>query len=122
MKFMAMVSSDETVPPPPPALFAAIMKLGEEATKAGVLVEQGGLLKSAAGLRVRISKGKIKITDGPFSESKELVGGYAVYQVGSKDEVLEWTRRFMEIHVEHWPGWEGVSEVRQIFDPADFKP
>ena len=54
--------------------------------------------------------------------SKEVVGGYAVYQVGSKEEVLAWARRFMQIHVDHWPGWEGVSEVRQIFDPADFRP
>jgi len=116
MKFMTMVSSDETVPPPPPALFGAIMQLGADAAKAGVLVEQGGLMRTAAGARVRVSKGKISVTDGPFSESKEVIGGYAVYEVQSKEEVLEWTRRFMQIHVDHWPGWEGVAEVRQIFD------
>jgi hypothetical protein len=116
MKFMTMVSSDETVTPPPPALFAAIMQLGADATKAGVLVEQGGLMRSGSGARVRISKGRIKVTDGPFSESKEVIGGYAVYEVQSKEEVLEWTRRFMQIHIDNWPGWEGVAEVRQIFD------
>lgn len=120
MKFMAMVSSDETHGPPPPALMGAMMQLGADATKAGVLVEQGGLMRTATGARVRVSKGALTFTDGPFSESKEVIGGYAVYDVSSKDEMLEWTRRFMQIHIDHWPGWEGVSEVRQIFDPADF--
>ena len=122
MKFMAMVSSAESNGPPPPALMGAIMKLGAEAMKAGVLVEQGGLLRTALGAQVRISNGTLTVTDGPFAEAKEVVGGYAVYSVKSKEEVIEWTRRFMEIHREHWPGWEGVSEVRQIFDQSDFKP
>jgi hypothetical protein len=116
MKFMTMVSSDETVPPPPPALFAAIMQLGADAAKAGVLVEQGGLMRSTAGARVWVRKGQIAITDGPFSESKELIGGYAVYEVESKEEVLEWTRQFMQLHIDNWPGWEGMAEVRQIFE------
>jgi hypothetical protein len=119
---MAMVSGPEAHSPPPPALMAAIMKLGEEATKAGVLVEQGGLHGSARGARVRLAGGKVAVIDGPFSEAKEVVGGYAVYNVKTKDEVIEWTRRFMEIHRENWPGWEGVAEVRQIFDPSDFAP
>jgi hypothetical protein len=119
MKYMAMVSSAETNGPPPPALMQAMMTLGEDATKAGVLVEQGGLLRTALGVRVRLAGGKLTVTDGPFSEAKEVIGGYAVYSVKSKEEMLEWTRRFMEIHREHWPGWEGVSEVRQIFDPSD---
>ncbi|MDQ2667504.1 MAG: YciI family protein [Gemmatimonadota bacterium] len=122
MKFMTMVSSDETMGPPPPALMNAIMALGADAMKAGVLVEQGGLMRTAAGGRIRVTKGTLTFTDGPFAESKEVIGGYAVYSVKSKDEVLEWARRFMQIHIDHWPGWEGVSEVRQIFDPADFAP
>jgi hypothetical protein len=113
---MAMVSSAESNGPPPEALIKAIMQLGIDATKAGVLVEQGGLMRTAAGVRVRLSKGKISVLDGPFSEAKEVIGGYAVYNVKTKEEMIEWTRRFMEIHAEHWPGWEGTSEVRQIFD------
>lgn len=122
MKFMTMVYSDEANGPPPPSLIGAIMQLGADATKAGVLVEQGGLMRSGTGARVRVTNGKLTFTDGPFTESKEVVGGYAVYKVGSKEEVLVWTRRFMQCHIDHWPGWEGVSEVRQIFDPADFQP
>ena len=122
MKFMTMVFSEEDQGPPPSSLTGAIMQLGVEATQAGVLVEQGGLMRTNAGARVRVRQGKLSFTDGPFTESKEVVGGYAVYKVGSKEEVLEWARRFMQIHIDHWPGWEGVSEVRQIFDPADFRP
>jgi hypothetical protein len=95
---------------------AAISKLGEEAMRAGVMLETGGLLPSAMGARVRLSKGNLIVTDGPFIESKELIGGYAVYEVKSKHEAIEWTSRFMQLHKENWPGWEGESEIRQIFD------
>ncbi len=98
------------------------MKLGEEGARAGVLVETGGLLPSALGAHVRLSGGKLSVTDGPFTEAKELIGGYAVYDVKSKEEVIEWTRRFMQLHKEHWPGWEGESEIRQIFDTSAFNP
>jgi hypothetical protein len=116
MKFMIMVKSAESAVPPPMALMAAIGKLGEEAMRAGVMVETGGLLPSAMGARVRLSAGKLTVTDGPFAETKELVGGYAVYNLKSKQEAIDWATRFMQLHKEHWPGWEGESEIRQIFD------
>jgi hypothetical protein len=116
MRFMIMVKSAESAGPPPMALMAAIAKLGEEATRAGAMVETGGLLPSVMGVRVRLSAGKLVVTDGPFAETKELVGGYAVYDVKSKQEAIEWTSRFMQLHKDHWPGWEGESEIRQIFD------
>ena len=122
MKFMTLVKSTETSGPPPQALMDAIMRLGEEATRAGAMVETGGLYPSAMGARMRLSNGKLSVTDGPFSEAKEVIGGYAVYQVQSKAEALEWTRRFLQLHQEHWPGWEGEVELRQIFDPSDFGP
>lgn len=120
MKFLTMVLSDEDQGPPPPALMGAIMQLGAEAAKAGILVEQGGLHRTPRGARVRLRGGKISVTDGPFAEAKEVIGGYAIYNVQSKEEVMEWTVRFMEVHREHWPGWDGVAEVRQIFGPEDF--
>ena len=122
MRFMTMVKSSETSGLPPKALMDAIAKLGEEGAKAGVMVEVGGLLPSAKGALVRVSGGKLIVTDGPFTEAKEFVGGYAVYQVKSKEEAVEWTRRFMELHREHWKGWEGETEIRQIFDASDFAP
>ena len=120
MKFMTLVKSAENAGPPPQALMDAIARLGMEAGQSGVMVEMGGLLPSAVGAaRVRVAKGKLTITDGPFTEAKEVVGGYAVYRVGSRQEAIEWTRRFMELHREHWPGWEGETELRQIWEQGD---
>jgi hypothetical protein len=110
-----MVKSAESQGPPPKALMDAIAKLGEEAGRAGVMVTMGGLHPSAAGARVRVTKGKLHVIDGPFTETKELVGGYAFFEVPSKKEAIEWTQRFMEAHHRHWPGWEGETEVRQVF-------
>jgi hypothetical protein len=121
MRFMNMVKSVEGAGgPPPKALIDAINALGVEAAKQGVLVEAGGLAPTAMGGRVTVSSGKVTVLDGPFSESKEVIGGYAVYDLRSKAEALEWARRFMELHRELWPGWEGEAEVRQVFGPGDF--
>src|SRR5262245_23564077 len=116
MRFMNMLKGREDAGPPPPALMAAIAKLGEEAMKAGVLVETGGLFPSATGSRVRLSGGRLTVTDGPFAEAKEVIGGYAVYEVKSKREAIEWATRFLRLHEEHWPGWEGEVELRQVFE------
>jgi hypothetical protein len=120
MRFMNIVRTTENSPlgPPPKALMDAIDKLGEEATKAGVFVETGGLMPSAAGARLRLTGGKLTVTDGPFSEAKEVIGGFAVFDVKSKAEAVEWARRFMNLHTQHWPGWEGEAEVRQLMDFA----
>jgi hypothetical protein len=117
MRFMTMVKSTERSGPPPQALMDAMAKLGEESAKAGVLLEMGGLAPTAAGARVRVSRGKLTVIDGPFTEAKEVVGGFAVLEVSSKEEAIEETRRFMQLHQEYWPGWEGETEVRQIFGP-----
>jgi hypothetical protein len=116
MRFMTIVKSAENAGPPPQALMDAIAKLGEEAARAGTLVEMGGLFPTAMGARVRLSKGQLTVTDGPFTEAKEVVGGYAVHELKSKDEAIEAAMRFMELHKKHWPGWEGETEVRQIFE------
>ena len=116
MRFITIVKSRETSTMPPQALFAAIDKLGQDAAKQGVMVSMGGLAPTAMGARARLAGGKISVTDGPFSEAKEVIGGFAIYDVPSKQEALEWTRRFLQLHIEHWKGWEGEVEVRQMFD------
>jgi len=115
MRFMTMVKSPEAQGPPPQALMDAIAKLGEEGFKNGTLVEMGGLFPSAAGARVRVAKGKVTVTDGPFTEAKEVIGGYAVFELKSKAEAVKAAERFMELHQKHWPGWEGETEVRQVY-------
>ena len=122
MRFMTLVRGKENSGPPPAALMEGIAKLGEEAARQGVIVETGGLLPSAVGGSiVRLADGAITIIDGPFTEAREVIGGYAVYNVKSRAEALEWTRRFMELHRLHWKGWEGETEVRQLMEmPPDF--
>jgi hypothetical protein len=114
---MVMVKSSEKSGPPPKSLMDAIANLGVEAGKAGVMVEMGGLMPTAAGARVRVAGGTMTLTDGPFTEAKEVVGGFAVYDVKTKEDAIFWTKRFMQLHLDHWPGWEGESEIRQMFGP-----
>jgi hypothetical protein len=118
---MSIVKSKEDYRqgPPPQALMEAMGRLGEEATKAGAMVDMGGLMPTEAGFRIRLSGGKLTITDGPFSEAKEVIGGYAVFSVGSKEEVLEWGKRFMDLHKQHWPEWEGETEIRLMAEGPD---
>ena len=122
MRFMMIVKSAERSGLPPKPLMDAIGKLSEEATKAGTMVGSGGLGPTALGARVRLSGGKVTVTDGPFTEAKEVVGGYAQFELKSKEEAVESAVRFMELHKKHWPGWEGETEVRQMFGPEDFGP
>ena len=114
MRFMTMVKSAENQGPPPAALMEAIAKLGEEAFKSGKLVEMG-LLPSVTGARVTLRRGKLSVTDGPFTETKELIGGFAVFELNSREEAIEEARKFMEVHRLHWPEWEGETEVREMF-------
>ena len=120
MRFMMLVKSAENSGPPPKELMDAIGKLGEEAVKSGAMLLTGGLAPTAMSTRVRLSRGKITATDGPFTESKEVVGGFAVFEFKSKKDAIESALGFMELHKQYWPGWEGETEVRQIFGPEDY--
>ena len=120
MRFMMIVKHAERQGPPPQQLMEAIGRLAEEETKAGKMIGSGGLSATAQGARVRLSGGRVTVTDGPFSETKEVIGGYAQFELKSKEEAIEAAVRFMELHKKHWPGWEGETEVRQMFGPEDF--
>jgi hypothetical protein len=121
MRFMMLVKSAENRGLPPKELMDAIAKLGEEASQAGTMIATGGLAPTAMSKRVRVSEGKLTTIDGPFTEAKEVIGGYAVFELKSKEEALEGALRFMELHKKHWPGWEGETEIRQIFSLEDFQ-
>ena len=122
MRFMMIVKHAEKCGPPPKQLMDAIAKLAEEETKAGTMLGNGGLGPTAQGARVRLSGGQVTVTDGPFTESKEVIGGYAQFELKSKEAAIESAVRFMELHQKHWPSWEGETEVRQMFGPEDFPP
>jgi hypothetical protein len=106
MRYLVLLKAASTpTSPPSPDLMAAIMTLGEEAKNAGVLIDTQGLQHSAAGSRVTLAQGQLTAADGPFTESKELIS-YAVYDVRSKEDAVEWTNRFLKLHRDLWPGWE----------------
>jgi hypothetical protein len=96
----------------PASLYEEMGKFIEEATKAGQFVSGGGLQPSSAGTRVTLKGGKITVMDGPFTESKEIVGGYSIIDAKSHEEALTLARRFMELHLKHWPTFEGECEMR----------
>ena len=120
MKYLSFIRHSEKYreTPPPPALMEAMGELVERSTREGSLVDTGGLLPSKDGLRVRLTNGKITATDGPFTESKEVIGGWAILEAPSKAEAIRVATEFMELHRLHWPGFEGESEVRPMFDPG----
>jgi hypothetical protein len=122
MRYMMIVKHPETQCRPPKALMDAIAKLGEEAVKAGTMLGNGGLMPTAEGARVRLSGGQLSVIDGPFTEAKEVIGGYAQFELKSKEEAIEGALRFMELHQKHWPGWEGETEVRPMFGPEGPPP
>lgn len=120
MKFMMLVKHAENSGPPPKELMDAIAILAEEDAKTGKMLGSGGLAPTAQSTRVRVSKGKVTVIDGPFTEAKEVIGGYAQFELKSKQEAIDGAVRFMELHRKYWPGWEGETEIRQIFGPEDF--
>jgi hypothetical protein len=120
MRFMMIVKHAEIQEAPPKELMDAIAKLAEEESKAGTMLGSGGLGPTALGTRVRLSGGRVTVTDGPFTEAKEVIGGYAQFELKSKEEAVKAAVRFMELHKKYWPGWEGETEVRQMFGPEDF--
>ena len=118
MRFMSIVTSPQPTTGPTPALMEAMGKLAEREIKAGRMVDMGGLMPLAMGAQVRITDGKLSVVDGPFVEAKEVIGGYAISELRSKEEAVALAKEFMQLHLDHMPGWEGTCEVRAFFDGA----
>ncbi len=122
MRFMIIVKANqdsEAGVMPSEELFAAMAKYHEDLVKAGVLLDASGLQPSSKGWRIKYSGGKRTLVDGPFAESKELIAGYTLIQVKSREEALEWTKRFPSPFGEKA---EGEIEIRQLFELDDFAP
>ena len=112
MRFLSIYKSAERSTPPTQEEMATMGKLIEEGMKAGWLLSTEGCLPSALGVRVRRSSGKVSVTDGPFTESKELVGGFAILQANSKQEAIDLARKFLSVV------GEGECELRQLYEPG----
>ena len=122
MRYMSMLRMSERLlaeNPPPPAFMQAMGRFVQEGMQSPQLVDTGGLVGSAQGVRVRAADGKLKVIDGPFTEAKELIGGYAILEVGSKEEAIAAAEKLLQLHLDHWPGWEGECEVRRMMGPGD---
>jgi hypothetical protein len=119
MRFMNFVACPESCGAPPQSFIDAMEKAAGEARGAGTLLDTGGLASLAQSTRVRLADGKIVVTDGPFAEGKEVVGGYGVVEAKSREEAVEGAVWLMNMHLQHWPGWEGEVVVRQILGPED---
>ncbi len=119
MQFMMLVKANrdfEAGQPPNPKLMEAVGKLATEAVQTGKMIATGGLLPSSHGVRIQAGGGKLSLVDGPFAEIKELVGGYAIFELSSKEEAVEMGKRFMQLHIDVMgPAFEGQLEIRPIF-------
>ncbi len=111
MRFLGYTLGDPAapVPPPSPQLMTEMGRFVEEATKAGILLATGGLAPAEEAVRVSLADGKYTVIDGPFTEAKELIGGWALMDVRDQDEAIEWTKRFLSVL-----GY-GESTIRQVY-------
>ncbi|MGE3780433.1 MAG: YciI family protein [Pirellulaceae bacterium] len=115
MRFISMIHVDEkSGQKPSEQLMTDMGKLIEEMTRKKKLVSTAGLRPTAEGFRVRLRDGKMSLRDGPFTETKEVIGGYAILEVDSKEEAIELTRRFLKVHGNEW---DLECEVRQLDGP-----
>jgi hypothetical protein len=122
MRFMILVKAtadSEAGTQPPESLFADMAAYHEALAKAGVLLDGSGLQPSVKGWRIRYSGDKRTVVDGPFAETKELVAGYTLIQTKTREEAVEWARRFPNPSIDHG---EAEIEVRQLFELDDFEP
>lgn len=111
MKFMFIVKSTQRIGPNP-KLLEEMQKLTRREIEAGRLLDNGGLMPISEGAQVRIADGQLHVIDGPYTEAKEVVGGYAVFELKDKEEAVASAVEFMQLHKDHLPGWEGTCEVR----------
>jgi hypothetical protein len=115
-RYLSLIRVDESAAPPEgpsPELMQRMGELIEEVTKAGVMLDTAGLAPAADGTLVHWEGGKLSVTDGPFTESKEVVGGYALMQCKDRAEAVEWTKRFLKVHEDYWTV---TCEVREIME------
>jgi hypothetical protein len=113
MRFMFIVKTASNAAPPP-ALMEAMHVMAQREVAAGRMIHDGGLTPRDAGAEVTVRKRKLTVTDGPFAETKEVIGGYAMFELPDMAAAIASARDFMALHQAHMPDWEGVCEVRQV--------
>jgi hypothetical protein len=118
MRFMFIIKTDSAASAnsggPTPALIDAMHAMAQREVKAGRMISDGGLMPRDTGAEVQVRKRKLTVTDGPFAETKEVIGGYALFELPDMAAAIASARDFMALHQTHMPDWEGVCEVRQV--------
>ena len=118
MRFMMMIKAAESNGPPNQELRDAVGRLMAEMGRSGVLLDAGGLAPSARGALIKLADAGVVVTDGPFAETKEVIGGYAILRAATKQEAIELGKRFMQLHADILgPSYRAECEVRELFDP-----
>lgn len=113
MRFMFIIKS-ETEAMPTPEMAEAMHDLARQEIAAGRMLQDGGLMPAATGKQVRIRKRRMTVLDGPFAETKEVIGGFAIFELPDEAAAIASAQRFLDLHLTHMPDWEGTCEVRQI--------
>jgi hypothetical protein len=115
MRALVLLKMSEQVGQPPESLFQAMDETIKEIEKTITIVDTNGLVPTAeAATKIQVTGGKTTVLDGPFAESRELVGGYALVEADTYEQAVEAARKIVQVHTDHWPTWEGEAEVRQI--------
>ena len=114
MRYMYLVMTSPDIGPPPARLMAEVDKMAAQAVKDGMMIGGGGLMPISQAVRVRVKGGKLSVTDGPFTESKEVLGGYAIFEFPNREAAVKSMIDFMELHRLYGEGWEGVCEMREM--------
>ena len=117
MRFMFIVTHPGPPGNPTPELMEAMHKLADREIKAGRMLDSGGLMPVATGAQVKITGGELSVVDGPYVETKELIGGFAIFELRDKEEAVAAAVEFMQLHKDFMPGWEGTCEVRAFAGP-----
>ena len=116
MKYLMLIKHDERYRdrPIPQGLMDAMGKFVEDSFKSGELVDTAGLQPSSKGTRIEVSRGRSKVKDGPFTEAKEVIGGYAIVQADTRERAMDIAQQFVDLHLEHWPGFDFECEIRPM--------
>jgi len=119
MRYLCFVKMDEAVANPPQALMQAMGEHVEKSFASGILLDAGGLYGKADAVEFRVRGGNVTVTDGPYAEAKEVIGGWAIVKFDTEEEARAEGQAMADLHLQHWPGWEGAIEIRRISEPDE---
>jgi hypothetical protein len=117
MRYMYLVSCVQNLGPPPRKLMEELHKMAIRERQAGRMITDGGLMPLDMGACIELRGGKIKVMDGPFTETKEVIGGFAIFEFATREEAVQSAVEFMDMHRRYAEGWEGVCEMREMMSP-----